>query len=702
MRRSNAECGVRNAGQKTEEYAGMMGRIFCIGAVVLFIGLPAGAPRCAQAQVVPSKIPVTVTADKLDYDRTADVYVAAGHVRVDQEGVKLEADKVVLDNKTGEAVAEGTVYLQDQGQVVHADKMQINLNTRAGVITKGDIFIKKDNFHVKGDKIERQSETRYHIEHGEFTSCNDDEWLIKADEMSIDMDRYATGSGVTFDINRVPVLYTPYMLFPVRRQSGFLIPEPGHSSKDGFVANDAFFWAISDYKDMTIYSDYREKVGHGTGVEYRYENSRESSGQLFYKFWDQYHTSESRWNFQFQHQEEFADDLSARADINLVSDERYFSDLEKKIELRSKPYLDSNAFYVERWNNASLYLAGQYSIDLTRTNEKTVQKLPELRYTIYNETLAGPLHLSFDGSVANFTKQDEDGARRVDFNPQLSATFGGSGLSFTPKAGARATFYDRSADTAEPTERKFVYAGADVNARISRLYGVEADSGIGRIRHSIEPTLSYSYIPHIDQGTIPQFDALDSISAEDRISFALVNRVTAHYKESKESPALTSFDLMVLRLSQSYDLNAERGTSTATLRPRSDFLAELYVKSPKMITLTASESYNTYTHLMTSHSEGAVLAMSAASMNLAHQFVREPATEFLIGGTTFKLGSMWDLSAQWWRDMHAKTTTQEEYKLHYGSQCWGVGLSYTVRPGETQYLVMVDLKGLGGRGHGNQ
>jgi len=678
----------------------MMRGLVIILTLFFAAAVAAGAPRRAQAQVFPSKIPVTVTADKLDYDRTSDVYIAVGHVKIAQEGVRLEADKVVLDNKTGEAVAEGTVYLQDLGQVVHADKMQVNLNTRAGIITKGDIFIKKDNFHVKGEKIERTSETTYHIEHGVFTSCNDEEWSINADEMNIDMDRYATGNGVTFDIAGVPVLYTPYMLFPVRRQTGLLVPEPGHSSKDGYFANNAFFWAISDYTDMTLYSDYREKVGHGTGIEYRYENSRESSGQLFYKFWDLYHTSGSRWNVQFQHQEEFAEDLSARADINLVSDERYFSDLEKKIENRSKPYLDSNAFYVERWNNASLYLAGQYSIDLTGTNENTVQKLPELRYTIYDETVAGPLHLSFDGSAANFTKQNEDGARRVDFNPRLTATFGSNGLSFTPKAGLRATFYDRSANTVEPAERKFVYAGADVNARISRVYGSDADAGIGRIRHSMEPTLSYSYIPHIDQGNIPQFDSVDSISAENRISFALVNRVTAHYKASKESPALTSFDLMVLKFSQSYDLDAEQGASTETVRPRSDFLGELYVKTPTMFTLTASGSYNTYSHVLSSHSEGAVIAMSAASVNLTHQYLREPATDFLIGGTAFKLGSMWDLSAQWWRDLHAKSTTQEEYKLHYGSQCWGLGLSFTVKPGETQYLVMVDLKGLGSRGHG--
>lgn len=649
----------------------------------------AGAPCRAQAQVFPSKIPVTVTADKLDYDRTNDVYNAVGHVKIEQNGVRLEADKVVLDNKTGEAMAEGKVFLQDKGDIIHAEKLRINLTTREGSISDGDIFIKKDNLHVKGTSIERHSETVYHVEKGTVTTCDEDEWFLKADVLNIDMDRYATGRGVSFNVRGLPVLYTPYLLFPVRRQSGFLIPEPGYSTRDHTFINNAFFWAISDYKDMTIYSDYREKAGHGTGIEYRYRNSWESIGQMYVKYFDQYHSEVPRWDFRFQHQEEIAEDLSGRIDINLVSDERYFSDLDKKIEDSSKPYLDSNAFYVERWNNASLYLANQYSIDLTQTNEKTVQKLPELRYTMYDETIAGPLHLSFDGSAVNFTKQKEDGARRVDFNPRLTAAFGSSGLSFTPKAGVRATFYDRSANTVEPTERKFAYAGADINARVSRVYGIDEGAGIGRIRHSIEPTLSYSYIPHVDQESIPQFDSVDSVNKQNLATFALINRVTAHYKATKGAANYTTFDLMVFKLSRSYDFSVAREHSAA--RPGSAVLGELYLTAPKLLSMTVSGSYDAYERVVTTHSEGVSFSLAPVSLSLSHSYYQGGA-EYMIAGAALALGK-WSLSAQDWRDIQNNTTTQEQYLLHYGGQCWGLGLSYTHKPGDTQYMAMLDLKG---------
>ena len=229
---------------------------------------------------------MTVKADKLDYDRTNDVYVAEGNVKVEQDGMRVEADRIILNNRTGQASAEGKVYLQEKGDVIRADRLQLDINTRAGMIYNGDMFMKKDNLHVKGEKIERRSETVYHVENGRFTTCDENEWYLQADEIDVDMDRYATGRGVSFNMIGLPVFYTPYLLFPVRRQSGLLIPELGYSSSDGFLMKNSVFWAISDYQDMTFYSDYRARHGLGTAVEYRYVNSRDSGGKLFVNVFD--------------------------------------------------------------------------------------------------------------------------------------------------------------------------------------------------------------------------------------------------------------------------------------------------------------------------------------------------------------------------------------------------------------------------------
>lgn len=655
-----------------------------------------------MAQDAANKVPVTVKADRLDYDRAADVYTAEGNVHIEQDGIRLEADKVVLNNKTGEAVAEGRVHLQQKQNTLRAEKLKVNLNTQAGVIYNGEIFMSKDNMHFKGRRIERKSETVFQVEAGRFTTCDDEAWYIEAEEIHVDMDRYATGRGVSFKMAGLPVLYTPYLLFPVRRQSGLLIPELGYSSSEGFLMKNSIFWAISDYKDMTFISDYRRRMGVGTGVEYRYVNSRESSGYAYYNYfntsseWLASHPGmqDGRWEFIFRHTEELADDLSARADINLVSDDAYYRDLEKKLELRSRPYIDSNAFYTERWDTQAMMLMAQHSIDLTRSNEQTIQKMPELRYNIFQEGIAGPLRLSLDGTATNFSSQAQDGVRRADFNMSLTATFAGMGIGFTPSIGSRATFYDQGFDrtsrtpTAEPVERAYYYISADINARLSRGYGADGGPGIGRIRHSIEPTVSYNFVPKVDQSKIPEMDSLDEVASQNKLTLSLINRLTAHYKEASE---FRTYDMMVLRLSQSFDIAKVRVGEANT---RSAIKAELFMKTPKRFSLSTSSEYDTYIDRVTVSSESFTYMGDILRLDATHRYLRDPRTEFLISGVGLKLGK-WDVSARWWQDIDHKTTTQEEYRAHYLAQCWGLGVSYIQKPGETQYLMTLELKGIG-------
>ena len=649
--------------------------------LLLNAGILTGLSRHACAEE-PKKTPVKVNADKLDYDRVTDVYTAVGNVKIEQEGMLLQADHIVLNNKTGEATAEGRVFLLQKGDAISAEKLTVNIATGAARITQGDLFLEKDNYHLKGEKIERESETVYRIENGTFSTCDKGEWYLKADRIDVDLERYATASGVSFNMAGLPVLYMPYLLFPVRRQSGLLMPELGYSSRGGFLMKNSLFWALSDYKDVTFTSDYRSRHGHGTGLEYRYVNSRDSQGLIyynhFYNYPDTIRSSASKWEFKFQHDEEIAEDLSLRADIKLVSDEFYYRDLARKLELRSLPYLDSNAFYVERWDTASLYLLGQYSVNLTQNNSETPQKLPELRYSIFQEKIAGPLYLSLDGSAVNFTVSEGDGVRRVDIGPQLTAAFGGGGLGFTPRAGVRTTYYSKGAGAyaAEPVSRTYSFAGADLNARISRVYGQDAGSGIGRIRHSVEPTLSYSYIPQVEQ-TIPkllQFDAVDTVVKQNTVSAVLVNRLTAHYKDAS---GFRSYDMLVFRVVQSYELNSAQTISSTP--SRSEIISELFWRTPKLLSVSANGKYNTYTNSLTSSNLSVGVANEAVNFDLTHRYLKAtptgqaPAnlrTEFLIGGAGFKV-DQWHFNTQLWRDRESKKTTQQEYGAHYASQCWG-------------------------------
>jgi hypothetical protein len=199
----------------------------------------------------------------------------------------------------------------------------------------------------------------------------------------------------------------------------------------------------------------------------------------------------------------------------------------------------------------------------------------------------------------------------------------------------------------------------------------------------------------VEQADLPQFDSVDLVPQQSLVTVALINRVTAHYKETKDSPNYTTFDVMVFRLSRSYDFDIAR-VHGSDVHPGSELLGELYLRTPKTFSMSATGNYNTYDHVVTSHTESAVYAGKVVSLNLSHSFA-QGGVEYLITGGGLKLGR-WNLNSQVSRDIQNKKTTNQEYILHYTSQCWGLTLTYTASPGEYRYKAMIDLKGLGSRG----
>ncbi|HUL00099.1 MAG TPA: hypothetical protein VLX29_04510, partial [Nitrospirota bacterium] len=118
--------------------------------------------------------------------------------------------------------------------------------------------------------------------------------------------------------------------------------------------------------------------------------------------------------------------------------------------------------------------------------------------------------------------------------------------------------------------------------------------------------------------------------------------------------------------------------------------------APKLFSLTASGSYDSDSGHLLSNTETASLTTEIIRLNLSYQDTESStaATQYLIAGAGLKLGK-WLLSAQKWYDITNKISTQEEYRVHYEAQCWGITVLFNHSPGESRVTAMLDLKGLG-------
>ena len=129
-------------------------------------------PTDSPTQSTKSTDPVEITADNLEFDQVREVYTANGSVVVIQGPVRLTADQVIFHKLSGHMIANGHVYLRDDASDLWTEELDLNVNTEAGVITKGRIFLRERNSFVTGRKIQRFSETHYRVKDGSFTNCD--------------------------------------------------------------------------------------------------------------------------------------------------------------------------------------------------------------------------------------------------------------------------------------------------------------------------------------------------------------------------------------------------------------------------------------------------------------------------------------------------------------------------------------------------
>ena len=84
---------------------------------------------------------------------------------------------------------------------------------------------------MSGAEIAKTGAQTYRFEKGRFTTCRcadgeRDPWEIKADSAELEIGGYGTARNTTFEVLGVPVVWLPWMIYPLKteRQTGLLFP----------------------------------------------------------------------------------------------------------------------------------------------------------------------------------------------------------------------------------------------------------------------------------------------------------------------------------------------------------------------------------------------------------------------------------------------------------------------------------------------
>ena len=193
-----------------------------------------------------------------ELQQEGEVYILIGGVEIYYQDVKITADRAELDRDTKVVTAIGNIIVDQGPSRLTGATASFNLDDKTGVLTAARGYVSTDYF-FSGAEVRKTGDRTYTVIDGVFTSCAQDvpPWSFRAHRTNIVVDGYARTHGASMRVRNVPVIYFPYMLWPVKpeRSSGFLVPKPGYSARRGASLGLAYYQTIGPSFDTTVNVD---------------------------------------------------------------------------------------------------------------------------------------------------------------------------------------------------------------------------------------------------------------------------------------------------------------------------------------------------------------------------------------------------------------------------------------------------------------
>ncbi len=393
---TRSECGLRPAGRLAWTLA--------FAGVLLLLPVLAGAQAVQVGQRIEG--PFRVVADEIEYQADREAYVARGNVVITQEGRQLTADRVLFSDRTGMGIATGRVVLTEGDDTLTSDLVQFSTENLQGVVFEGRLESSSSLFVMEGKELRKTGDKTYEFEDGRFTTCDcpepdqKDPWTLTASKANLELEGYARARNATFEVLGIPVLWLPYVIYPLRtdRQTGFLFPEVGVSSRNGFEFGLPFFWAARQDVNVTVTPEYLSKRGFKPNAEVEYLFGERGAGALYGTWISDQEVEQSdpgtpfdknRWGASAQHVMDLPFRSWFATDVTLLSDNEMPFDFDDFSDFRSDRYLHSRALAATRFGPGDAFgfetaLLG--SDDLQNPDDQDrdnllLQRLPEVTWS---------------------------------------------------------------------------------------------------------------------------------------------------------------------------------------------------------------------------------------------------------------------------------------------------------------------------------
>ncbi|MGA7378668.1 MAG: LPS assembly protein LptD, partial [Candidatus Sulfotelmatobacter sp.] len=536
---------------------------------------------CARAFAESSNNRATICA--IQQERDGDVYKLHGAVEIYYETYVLKADEATFNSDTNEATANGHFSLDGgpNDDHIRADHGTYNFALETGKFydvtgTTGlrfranrVILTSTAPFAFTGKLVEKTSQDHYLVYDGTITTCElpHPNWQFDARKVSVDVGGNAKIYRSTFDLHGIPILWLPYATHPVEkesRQSGFLMPSVGHSSTNGYMVGDAYYWAINRMMDATVGAEYFSLRGGSQRGEFRVRPSETSYIDLNYfgvidrgigspplKEGGENARLNAAGNiggFRGVTNIDYLSSFLFRLAFNEVFSQAVYSEVKSQAFLSKSTDGYSINGFAERYQNFLSTTPGQVI---------TILHTPSADFSgVEHPIWRTPLYWSFDASGTGLSRSEPAECStvgsvqsctpafrtanllgRFDLNPEISLPLLFRGWSLRPELTLHETYYTQrlvgesgtnpGQAVSDPIDRHAVETAVEL--RPPALERVFDKQFLGRKwKHVIEPRAVYRFVTGVNNfGNVVKFDERDILTDTHEVEYGFVTRLYA-------------------------------------------------------------------------------------------------------------------------------------------------------------------------------
>lgn len=691
---------------------------------------PEAAKDNALELTGPGSDSLLLDASALEYDRNAEVAVLTGDVTARRDQTLLQSDWSRYAKPEDRLQARGDLFYREPGLRLVADEGDFVLGENKGSITNIRGYRLPDG-GARGDAAKGvlHDRDRSSFERITYTTCRpgNNDWLLQADKVDIDK---AEGTGVARNavvrFKDVPILYAPYLSFPIdkRRKSGLLTPEINSLSGTGLDITAPYYLNLAPNYDATIYPRYMSDRGLMLGGEFRLLTPT-SQGQVKGEIIEDQDAPEGeddlRGSFSLRHLSRPTPRWYTRLHADYVSDSDYITDFGSNLGVTSVVHLERTAeaiYYGNFWNLTSR-VQNYQTVDRTyRAEDRPYSRLPQFLLNAEVPARDSNLTLHLTSELVAFDRDDTVDGQRFDLMPGISYPMRRSWGHLIPKLSARYTAYDladQAAGLPDQPDRALPVFSLDsglVFERPSSWFGQAA-------LQTLEPRLFYLYTPYEDQTELPIFDTaaygfnFDNLFRENRYVGADrqgdANQMTAALTSNIFSE-LTGANWLSASLGQIYYFRDQEVQLPGVI-PRSDQHSSLVSEVSSQLTTDLKGRVYLQWNPTDESTEKLATEMRYKDderriLNLAYRYednVQQDYSQQQVDAAFYlPIDAHWNLVGRWNYSFEDEKTLDRFAGVEYDTCCWAfrvVGRDFVNGDQTTTGLfVQLELKGLGNLG----